>query len=315
MPIKVTCDNCDREYNLADDTAGKRLKCKACGDAFTVPGGSASGVRTGRPGARRRAAAREEDDRPSRREKPRRSGGLVWWLVGGGVAVVLLLVLVGGGVLLFVLFAPTKATPENFARIRSGMTEKDVRDIMGPPADGLSMNNPFTKMAGLNVPNVKELVWHGRGNTEFVVLFQDGKVIEAIGSDGRNVIAPAFGEDGGFPGFPGGDVPKPPDFNAWPNANPNPNVGGASPTGQTLEANFRRLRRNMSEPEVLAIFGLPTHTTDLPDQQFAGQRIPGRKVLTWRVQGGNDRVEVTIQGGRVTEANGFVAGKGLFLNQ
>src|SRR2546423_964423 len=101
MPIKVTCDSCDREYNLADDTAGKRLKCKACGEAFTVPGGAAaSGVKAGRSGVRRRAApSDDEDDRPSRKSKPRRSGGLMWWLLGGGVAVVLLLVLVGGGVL------------------------------------------------------------------------------------------------------------------------------------------------------------------------------------------------------------------------
>ncbi len=37
MPIRVQCDNCGRVYNLPDDNAGKRLRCKQCAVAFTVP--------------------------------------------------------------------------------------------------------------------------------------------------------------------------------------------------------------------------------------------------------------------------------------
>ena len=37
MPIRAQCDNCGRVYNLPDESAGKRLRCKQCAVAFTVP--------------------------------------------------------------------------------------------------------------------------------------------------------------------------------------------------------------------------------------------------------------------------------------
>jgi hypothetical protein len=42
MPIRVQCDNCRRVYNLPDDNAGKRLRCKQCAVAFTVPAPAAA---------------------------------------------------------------------------------------------------------------------------------------------------------------------------------------------------------------------------------------------------------------------------------
>jgi hypothetical protein len=37
MPIRAQCDNCGKVYNLPDESAGKRLRCKQCAVAFTVP--------------------------------------------------------------------------------------------------------------------------------------------------------------------------------------------------------------------------------------------------------------------------------------
>ena len=34
MPIKTSCPDCDRPYNLADTMEGKTVKCKECGNAF-----------------------------------------------------------------------------------------------------------------------------------------------------------------------------------------------------------------------------------------------------------------------------------------
>jgi hypothetical protein len=37
MAIRAQCDNCGKVYNLPDESAGKRLRCKQCAVAFTVP--------------------------------------------------------------------------------------------------------------------------------------------------------------------------------------------------------------------------------------------------------------------------------------
>jgi len=43
MPIRAQCDNCGKVYNLPDTSAGKRLRCKQCAVAFTVPSLGATG--------------------------------------------------------------------------------------------------------------------------------------------------------------------------------------------------------------------------------------------------------------------------------
>jgi hypothetical protein len=37
MGIRVTCENCGYKYNLKEETAGKKAKCKICKAVFTVP--------------------------------------------------------------------------------------------------------------------------------------------------------------------------------------------------------------------------------------------------------------------------------------
>src|SRR6185369_17322023 len=39
MSIKLQCRKCEKVYNLRDETAGKSLKCKVCGEPMIVPKG------------------------------------------------------------------------------------------------------------------------------------------------------------------------------------------------------------------------------------------------------------------------------------
>jgi predicted Zn finger-like uncharacterized protein len=42
MPITVTCPECNSTYRVADDAAGKAIKCKKCGARVPVPGDGAA---------------------------------------------------------------------------------------------------------------------------------------------------------------------------------------------------------------------------------------------------------------------------------
>jgi predicted Zn finger-like uncharacterized protein len=43
MPISVTCPECNSTYRVADEAAGKAIKCKKCGARVPVPAGSDEG--------------------------------------------------------------------------------------------------------------------------------------------------------------------------------------------------------------------------------------------------------------------------------
>ena len=43
MPIMVECSSCGKQYNAPDSMAGKRVKCKQCGQVFEIPGGQGVG--------------------------------------------------------------------------------------------------------------------------------------------------------------------------------------------------------------------------------------------------------------------------------
>jgi predicted Zn finger-like uncharacterized protein len=114
MPIHMTCPACGAAYTLGDDLAGKKGRCKKCGETFRVripEGGQAPGP----GGAVANSAAPPESpgvgpEEPRRRKKKRRvaeggSNRLVVGLVLGscalafviiGVAVTLILLLRGG---------------------------------------------------------------------------------------------------------------------------------------------------------------------------------------------------------------------------
>ncbi|NOZ21659.1 MAG: TIGR00266 family protein, partial [Planctomycetes bacterium] len=37
MTIQTACPKCKQAYSLKDELAGKTVKCKKCGQAFTLP--------------------------------------------------------------------------------------------------------------------------------------------------------------------------------------------------------------------------------------------------------------------------------------
>lgn len=82
MSIRAECPACGASYKLRDELAGKRVRCKECGDTFAV-------------GGRARRAA-DEDAAPGRAS----SGAPVALIIAG--CVVGVLVLVGGTVGFFV---------------------------------------------------------------------------------------------------------------------------------------------------------------------------------------------------------------------
>lgn len=71
MPIPITCEYCEESYRITDKAAGKRIRCKECGEAIDVPGRATtrSASRTSRAAnSRSRSGATS-----SRSSKPARS--------------------------------------------------------------------------------------------------------------------------------------------------------------------------------------------------------------------------------------------------
>jgi predicted Zn finger-like uncharacterized protein len=93
MSITAKCDECGTAYRVKDEAAGKSMRCKTCGETFSVPRQAASGGSTKKPkpaaddddflsglraaASSERNAARAEDDEdefvPSEEERPVRS--------------------------------------------------------------------------------------------------------------------------------------------------------------------------------------------------------------------------------------------------
>ncbi len=131
MPISLVCASCDHRCKVADDLAGRRVKCPRCGAALSVPDDGA-GERPNSKG-RRRDEGRGSRPRPAR--KASNKGLVIGLAVGCGVLVVLL---IGGGVLLFVFFRggggfrdSPNATEENFDKIKPGMSQEEVEKVLG----------------------------------------------------------------------------------------------------------------------------------------------------------------------------------------
>lgn len=70
-------------------------------------------------------------------------------------------------VLLFLLAACSKVTPENFAKIQDGMPEEQVLDLLGKPTESSSVN-----ILGVSGTSSR---WVG-GDTAITVRFVNGKV-------------------------------------------------------------------------------------------------------------------------------------------
>jgi hypothetical protein len=62
MPISVTCPECESVCRVADEMAGKAIRCKRCGARVPIPAGSGGGKasedeRAGEPAAKQKGGA------------------------------------------------------------------------------------------------------------------------------------------------------------------------------------------------------------------------------------------------------------------
>ena len=84
MPISLQCPGCGKGYALADELAGKRVKCR-CGTVMTVPAPAAPEREPGREDTDPTSSATEG---PPRRPSRRDQGGGKWRVVIGVLSVV-----------------------------------------------------------------------------------------------------------------------------------------------------------------------------------------------------------------------------------
>src|SRR6476620_842569 len=145
MSIQATCPHCDRRGAFADDQAGKRIRCKGCGENFRVPDDEEEDR------AERKRRPSERDDRDYDEERPRRQkekkagvsplmlGGLLGGgilLVGGTVLAVVAVVLLRPGPRALAVSPtpdPAKVHRTNFFKTHRTMTEDAVIALVGLP--------------------------------------------------------------------------------------------------------------------------------------------------------------------------------------
>ncbi len=133
MPIKAICPECETTYQLADQQAGKKVRCKNCQTVFAVAAArTKSNAVTGRRGAPRRSDDYDEEDDafqgeprrgPARREGKKNS---LPWILGGALIGGGLLFLLCGGIGAWWYFREPAEEPPKFVQ---------SKEVQQPPAD------------------------------------------------------------------------------------------------------------------------------------------------------------------------------------
>jgi hypothetical protein len=137
-----------------------------------------------RPRRRRRRDDREDesDDGP-RRRRARQGGVPVWvWLAVGGGALLLLGMCAVGGLIVWAVsgggsgggslpafLGGNPVTADNYYKINYGMTEAQVKNILGQPT---SAQNTTVLFRGDRI-----LTWQN-GNDQIILFFDNGKVVD-----------------------------------------------------------------------------------------------------------------------------------------
>jgi outer membrane protein assembly factor BamE (lipoprotein component of BamABCDE complex) len=178
---------------------------------------------------------------------------------------------------------PGRLTLENFSRIQAGMTEAEVRVLLGKPAQVMKINlpdNPFTPgprpgAAAKDGPapkkgadSVLRFVFWKHGRNEARLTFSDGVLLGASATfrAGRAELA----------------------------------AGARNVT----EENFKRLRYGMPEADVRLVLGPPAFASlaGISEKEAAGGAL-----FRWRK--GRDVIEVTCANGALRYAAGTFRGK------
>src|SRR5262245_11746914 len=123
MPISVTCPECEATYRVADEAAGKSIKCKKCGTLVSIP---AQGGEAQAAGAKRRAGQQTDDESGSKSRTKKKSGAGKILIIVGGVVVLGCCLCTGAGVALPFIFPSLqfwKATKD-----AKGIVVRDTKD-------------------------------------------------------------------------------------------------------------------------------------------------------------------------------------------
>jgi predicted Zn finger-like uncharacterized protein len=163
MAIQATCPHCSQTYSLADTQIGKKVRCKGCSEGFVVRDSAAG----------RRPSRQDDDDyEEPRKPRPKKKGMPIGLLVGLGIGAFVLLCCLGGGGVLLYFYNPfvNKVTAENFDKIQYGMTEAEVKDILGRPSDETDLGK-----------GVKSMIWKN-SNGVIEAKFYQGKLAGKAGS-------------------------------------------------------------------------------------------------------------------------------------
>lgn len=166
MPIQTVCPECDSVYLLADQQAGKKVRCKKCQAVIEVPAPPAkrTAVRgdAGKPAAAvtpRRAAPtrrpRDDDeddwdeprDASARKSVAKKSGSALPWIIGGVAAGAGLLLLMCGGIITYFVMASDKS-----ASVASNPASPPQPVIIQPLQPQAQPNRPFPQPLADNPP-------------------------------------------------------------------------------------------------------------------------------------------------------------------
>ncbi len=176
MSIRVRCPSCNTEYALADQLAGKKVRCKKCQGVIAVKETpEADAPPTNRPAASFRAdpprreverplPARQSDRLQRRRDEydappVKKSGGVALWVILGGVGVVLLLVLACGGIGFLFVLGRSSAGPSQVAVVSTtaaGDEQHVPVDVGGIPAAPAAQ--PLADPAAFHLKDVRKSV-------------------------------------------------------------------------------------------------------------------------------------------------------------
>ncbi len=103
--LKFACPSCGVQLQMADELAGKQVRCGSCQQVVTAPASSATAITTEAPPpadvprSQRPTVPPEDDDRDERRRGPRRDagdGGSTAAATGAGIGIGVILAIVAG---------------------------------------------------------------------------------------------------------------------------------------------------------------------------------------------------------------------------
>jgi hypothetical protein len=179
----------------------------------------------------------------------------------------------------------------NGDKLRLGMTEAEVRGLLGEPMMAIDLPAELANMAGRvgdQMP-AKSLHYVEGPNVIGVHLNSAGRLIRASGALNGKVVL--LGEAAGNP-FAG--------VNVAPGVPPNPFApGGGAPAPAVSRTLFDRVRHGMSEAEVLAVLGPPTAKLG----PLAHPRL--QTTDTWQWTAGLTGIKVHFRDGRVVGKDGY----------